>query len=209
MDQTTTMKLSVLPFLLCPITLVAQDKQASPLTLLASYMQGSFTSIEQARSDTDYFEIELEMARFNTDAKDGVWLYVEQATAAKKEKPYRQRVYHVQQVDENTFSSTIMSIKGGEFWYGSYKDPSALKALSMDSLEALPGCAITLTYKDGEFVGSTDGRQCSNAWGKATYATSEVTISPGLMVSWDRGYNDAGEQVWGAEKGGYRFAKKP
>jgi hypothetical protein len=185
----------------------AQDINPS-LDLLASYMQGSFTSIEQAKSDTDYFEIELEMARFNKDAKDGVWLYVEQATATKKEKPYRQRVYHVRQVDANTFTSTIMSIKGGDAWYGSFADPEKLNGLSMDSLQTLEGCAITLTQKDGVFSGSTDGRKCTNAWGKATYATSEVTISPGLMVSWDRGYNDAGEQVWGAEKGGYRFVKK-
>jgi len=202
------MKLSVLSLLLFPITLVAQDKEASPFDLLTAYMQGSFTSVEQAKSDTDYFEIELEMARFNTDAKDGVWLYVEQATAAKKEKPYRQRVYHVEQIDGNTFTSNIMSIKGGEAFYGSFATPEKLETLSLDSLEALPGCAITLTYKDGAFVGSTDGRKCTNAWGKAAYATSEVTVSPGLMVSWDRGYNDAGEQVWGAEKGGYRFVKK-
>lgn len=202
------MRLPLLYALLLPTVLIAQDKQASPFTLLTAYMQGTFSSVEQAKSDTDYFEIELEMARFNTDAKDGVWLYVEQATAAKKEKPYRQRVYHVEQVDANTFTSTIMSIKGGEVWYGSYAEPEKLNGLSLDSLEALPGCAITLTYKDGSFVGSTDGRKCANAWGKATYATSEVTISPGLMVSWDRGYNDAGEQVWGAEKGGYRFVKK-
>ncbi len=202
------MRLPLLSTLLLPTLLLAQDKEPS-LDLLVSYMQGTFSSIEQAKSDTDYFEIELEMARFNTEAEDGVWLYVEQATAAKKDKPYRQRVYHVQQVDANKFTSTIMSIKGGAAWYGSYKDPSTLGALPLDSLETLPGCAITLTYKDGAFVGSTDGRKCTNAWGKATYATSEVTVSPGLMVSWDRGYNDAGEQVWGAEKGGYRFVKKP
>jgi len=194
---------------LAPMLQASAQNINPSLDLLASYMQGSFTSIEQAKSDTDYFEIELEMARFNPDAKNGVWLYVEQATASKKDKPYRQRVYHVEQIDANTFTSTIMSIKGGEAWYGSFSDPMKLKGLSMDSLEALPGCAITLTYKDGAFVGSTDGRKCSNAWGKATYATSEVTISPGLMVSWDRGYNDAGEQVWGAEKGGYRFVKRP
>jgi hypothetical protein len=27
------------------------------------------------------------------------------------------------------------------------------------------------------------------------------------MVSWDRGFNDAGMQVWGAEKAGYRFER--
>lgn len=29
------------------------------------------------------------------------------------------------------------------------------------------------------------------------------------MLSWDRGWNDAGEQVWGAEKGGYHFEREP
>jgi hypothetical protein len=29
-----------------------------------------------------------------------------------------------------------------------------------------------------------------------------------MMLSWDRGYNADGKQVWGAEKGGYRFVKK-
>lgn len=202
------MRTLTLPVLFCGLSAFGQDKEASPFDLLASYMQGTFSSIEQAKSDTDYFEIELEMVRFNTEAKDGVWLYVEQATAAKKEKPYRQRVYHVEQVDANTFTSTIMSINGGAAWYGAFAQPEKLKGLSLDSLQALEGCAITLTYKDGAFTGSTDGRKCANAWGKATYATSEVTISPGLMVSWDRGYNDAGEQVWGAEKGGYRFVKR-
>jgi hypothetical protein len=29
-----------------------------------------------------------------------------------------------------------------------------------------------------------------------------------MMLSWDRGYNKDDKQVWGAEKGGYRFVKK-
>ena len=41
----------------------------------------------------------------------------------------------------------------------------------------------------------------------AAYATSEVTITENELISWDRGYNDKDEQVWGAEKGGYHFLK--
>jgi hypothetical protein len=29
-----------------------------------------------------------------------------------------------------------------------------------------------------------------------------------MMVSWDRGFDKEGKQVWGAQKGGYRFVKK-
>jgi hypothetical protein len=35
-----------------------------------------------------------------------------------------------------------------------------------------------------------------------------VTIWPDRLISWDRGWNDKGQQVWGAEKGGYIFVKQ-
>ena len=41
----------------------------------------------------------------------------------------------------------------------------------------------------------------------ASYASSIVTLTPKYLLSWDRGYNKEGEQVWGAEKGGYMFRK--
>jgi hypothetical protein len=40
-------------------------------------------------------------------------------------------------------------------------------------------------------------------------APEAAIVGPNGMVSWDRGYNDAGQQVWGAEKGGYEFVKRP
>jgi len=192
--------------LLAPELLCAQRTRS--LETLATTMAGSYTSAEQAAEDTSYFNIELEMVRIWPKRKDGAWLYVEQATAKDKGKPYRQRVYHLQEVNDSTFTSDILSIKGGSTFYGAYNDPSLLENLNADSLDMLEGCTITLRRVGANYAGSTNGRSCSNAWGKATYATSEVTIMSGRLVSWDRGYNDAGEQVWGAEKGGYRFLKR-
>lgn len=199
--------LATITVIILPLVSLAQN--SSSLEALASTMEGSYSSSAQALLDTNYFNIELEMVRIWPERTDGAWLYVEQATATNKEKPYRQRVYHVQQVNEDTFTSDILSINSGEKYYGAYKDPLFLSQISPDSVAMLSGCTITLTQKGDNYVGSTNERDCSNAWGKASYATSEVSISPGLMVSWDRGYNDAGEQVWGAENGGYHFVKKP
>lgn len=190
-----------------PVLLHAQRTRA--LEQLAYTMAGSYTSAEQATADSSYFEIELEMVRIWPKRRDGAWFYVEQATAASKEKPYRQRVYHLQEVDDSTFTSHILTLRGGEAWYGAYADPMRLATLSADSLDVLEGCAITLHRRGDRYVGSTNGRDCTNAWGRATYATSEVVLSEGRMESWDRGWNDAGEQVWGAEKGGYIFLKRP
>lgn len=207
--NTTMRVLTLLLFLLLSSgPLLAQRDSTKPtIDLLARYMLGSFSSAEQAKNDTDYFDIELEMARIWRSRTDGVWMYVEQARADAKFKPYRQRVYQLAQVDDSTFTSTVYSLDSAEWYVGGYKVTKLLDRTAAEKLIPLEGCALVLHWRNNAFVGATDDKACKNAWGKATYATSEVTVKADRMISWDRGYNDAGEQVWGAEKGGYIFLK--
>ena len=58
-----------------------------------------------------------------------------------------------------------------------------------------------MVHADGIFRGSTEAGQCPSALRGASYATAEVVVGPEGIDSWDRGYDAAGEQVWGAEKG--------
>ncbi|MBK8230937.1 MAG: hypothetical protein IT349_04755 [Candidatus Eisenbacteria bacterium] len=59
----------------------------------------------------------------------------------------------------------------------------------------------------GGYAGSTIGLDCESDLRGAAYATSEVSITKGGIVSWDRGFDASGVQVWGAERGGYRFLR--
>ena len=189
-----------------PVLLHAQRTRA--LEQLAYTMAGSYSSAEQAKTDSSYFEIELEMVRIWPKRRDGAWFYVEQATATSKEKPYRQRVYHLREVNDSTFVSRILTIKGGASFFGAYKDPVKLAALSSDSLVGLEGCDITLQRRGNSYVGSTVEGRCPSTREGAMYTTSEVTLYPDRMVSWDRGWDAKGKQVWGAVKGGYVFIKR-
>ncbi|MBL7981723.1 MAG: chromophore lyase CpcT/CpeT [Flavobacteriales bacterium] len=190
------------------LPLCSNAQRTRELEELAYALAGSYTSAEQAKTDTSYYEIELEMVRIWPKRKDGAWFYVEQAMASSKAKPYRQRVYHVKQVNDSTFTSTILTLKGGAGWYGAYADLVKLEQLPMDSLEALDGCDITLVRRGTVYEGSTRERECPSTRNNASYTTSEVVLRRDRMVSWDRGWNAAGEQVWGAEKGGYIFIKR-
>jgi hypothetical protein len=92
---------------------------------------------------------------------------------------------------------------------GAWKENDPLKNLNTDSLVSRNGCAIMLTKNtDGTFNGKTGEKTCPSNLRGAIYATSEVTLSPEQMVSWDRGFNAENKQVWGAEKGGYIFRKR-
>lgn len=93
-------------------------------------------------------------------------------------------------------------IKGGPSLLGAYRGPVLLERLSIDSLIALEGCAITLHRCGAGSEGSMVKGTCPTIREGASYTTSEVMLTSGRMVSWDRGWNSEGMQAWGATKGG-------
>jgi len=188
--------------------------QPGPLTQkdlkhLAGIMAGEFSSEKQAGADSSYLHIKLNMTHVMTENPDGYWLYVEQAMASAPDKPYRQRVYHLFLQDDQTIVSKVFELKNPDQYTGGSKDKSKLAVIAPDSLVDRQGCSIYLKkLGKNTFTGSTPGKECLSSLRGAVYATSEVTISPGKMVSWDRGWDREDKQVWGAEKGGYVFLKE-
>jgi hypothetical protein len=182
--------------------------QADDFSTLIDYMTGSFSSAAQAKTDSDFYDIRLEMVRIWPENDEGAWLYVEQAVATHLDKPYRQRIYHVTQISENEFESAIFTfdepLKVAGFW----KTPDQFEELSFDDLTEREGCSVFLKKQaDGSYAGSTNERDCLSTHRGASYATSIVTIKKNRLVSWDQGFDENGQQIWGAVKGGYIFDK--
>lgn len=180
-------------------------------------MSGSFTSRDQALADPEYFEIELRMAPIWPGRSDGPWLYVEQARADSGDRPYRQRVYRLGHqsgpgVPAGVFISEVYTLPEpvGRFT-GAWADQSraAFAGLSPRDLTLLEGCTVRLRWDPQRrvFTGGTDGTGCASTRQGAAYTTSQIELGEGLLTSWDRGFDAAGRQVWGAKSGGYRFVK--
>lgn len=179
--------------------------QSKDFKELATFMAGSFSSEEQHLKDTaNYFDIHLQIIPIWKNNSDGYWYFVEQAMNGFLEKPYRQRVYHLKENDKG-FESVIYTLKDPLRFTGK---PEMVESLPFDSLTEKEGCSVFLTKtNEKEYSGSTAGKNCPSDRKGATYTTSIVTITENLLLSWDRGHNEKDEQVWGAEKGGYRFLK--
>lgn len=204
--ESEMLSLMLIPALLAPAPAVPNP---GSLEELATFMTGRFSSADQAKADPkNFFDIRLEVSRIWKDRTDGVWLYVEQAAADSLAKPYRQRIYHLTRLPEGRFQSVIYSFSGDALRFaGAWKEPAKLEGLKPEHLEARKGCAVFLIHRDGRYLGSTRERECESALRGAAYATTEVEISSETLISWDRGYDTAGVQVWGAKTGGYRFQK--
>ena len=170
---------------------------------VAVILTGEFSSREQAEMDPEYFPIQLRHVPIWVDRADGPWLYVEQALEGKA--PYRQRIYHLVNV-EGGVRSEIFTMPSAPEYAGA--NAERLSALTPDDLTPREGCAIELErIAKGHYRGSTVDDECTSTLAGATYATSEVDLRHRELVTWDRGYDADGNQVWGATAGPYRFRR--
>ena len=70
------------------------------------------------------------------------------------------------------------------------------------------GSEVRLMRLDADhFKGATGDQTCPSSLYGGSYAQSEVEVTEGRVVSWDRGFDAEGNHIWGAEKGGYEFVK--
>lgn len=181
----------------------------SQLPLLTEWMQGHFDSSKQAQADKDFFEIHLNMKQIWSEDKNSVWLYVEQAAKGYLDKPYRQRVYKLEQLTENEFASHVYLLPDAKAYIGAHNQVNKFSQVSPEQLTIKQGCTVYLTWNDAakEFSGSTKKDECKSKLRGATYATSTVTVTQDAIVSWDQGFDNNNKQVWGAVKAGYVFDK--
>ena len=182
------------------------DLKDVQLDELYSLMQGSFNSGKQAQQDSTYFDISLHMYPIWEDK--GKFLYVEQALSSNQDRPYRQRVYELTQINDSVLSSAVYRIPNDSLWIGKWKTPSDFDSISPSDLSIRDGCAVLLKRIEANyFKGTTLNDACKSALRGASYATSKVEITSERISSWDQGFDASGNQVWGAEKGGYVFDK--
>lgn len=185
-----------------------KNKKANELEKVAHLMTGVFSSAEQAEMDSAFYSINLVMTPIWEDDKEARWLYVEQAVSSMLDRPYRQRVYKLTHADDGSIESKVFALSDTEKYINSWNTPEIFNAITPDSLVVREGCSVFLKKgTDGCYTGSTVDDLCKSTLRGAAYATSIVTVCPDKVISWDQGWNDAGEQVWGAVKAGYIFKK--
>lgn len=175
---------------------------------LADRMTGIFSCFDQSARDSAYRGIILHIKPIWKTRADGYWFYAEEATVQHLQQPSRQMVYHVYQQDNYTLVSKVYELRNPEQFVTAWKDENKLYQLTEDALIEAQGCGVYLhKNKQGDFIGASNGKQCLSTFRGATYSTSEVTFYKDRLLSWERGWDASGKQIWGAEKTGNIFIK--
>ena len=202
------MRLSFL--LVLNLILLAGRASAEPTTLerLAALLPGTYSTADQARNDQNFRNVTLHIVRLWPDRSDGPWLYLEQALTDAPEHPYRQRIYQLAPRADGSLEARIFELSDPIGLTEAWKVPARFAKLDPAKLVPCAGCTLIFHVQaDGSFKGGTEGRDCASNLRGASYATTETSVNPRQIITWERGYNAGGVQVWGSILGGFIFRK--
>jgi hypothetical protein len=163
-------------------------------------ISGTFSTYHQSVMDSTFDNVIVHTRPIRKD-KYGVWVYTEQGEA-KNYVPYRQRVYLITQQDSVLLQRTF-----------TIKNPQRFSILtadmfSVDDLEYKQGCDIRIYKKfHTMYMGMTDGTNCVATFRGSVYVTSTFMVLPYGVVSWERGYDNNHNQVWGSQHGYYIYER--
>lgn len=177
---------------------------------LYQYLSGRFDSAEQAANDQRYFSIQLWICPADAPELGPRVLYVEQARSDSLAQPYRQRLYVIEPLADEPPTraiSRVFELADPAGAVGLCERPTRGAFAASDATEKV-GCGVYMTWDSDHFSGQTHERDCPSSLNGASFASSEVELRSDLMSSWDRGYDAAGAQVWGATAGPYRFVRR-
>ncbi|XP_058092895.1 chromophore lyase CRL, chloroplastic isoform X2 [Magnolia sinica] len=171
--------------------------------IVAESLCGEKFSREQARRDpVNYFNLRM-LTCPATEMVDGSRvLYFEQAFWRTPQKPFRQL--------------SSYAIRDAEEYKNFCDRPKDQRPQPDEVIGDIAEHLITIHLSRCErgkrclYEGSTPSGGFPNSWSGAAYCTSDLALLKHNEIhTWDRGYDDEGNQVWGVKGGPYEFKPAP
>ncbi|MBF2047910.1 MAG: chromophore lyase CpcT/CpeT [Elainella sp. C42_A2020_010] len=183
------------------------------LTQLAHWLAGEFDNQPQAQDQPVWFvSLRLWQRPLPFRIQGRLALFCEQANSLYLDAPYRQRILVLQPSDNlQQGRAQYLAFKQPERFKGAGAQPERLQTLTLDDLEALPGCELTITYTNQRFKADPDPdvKCCFQYNGQTRQVILGFEATATQFLSWDRGVDpDSGKLLWGALMGAYQFHKR-
>ncbi|NEP17414.1 MAG: chorismate mutase [Leptolyngbya sp. SIO4C1] len=189
-------------------TAIAAPAQAqlSP-EAVAAHLEGVMTTAEQAAVDPNFVSVRMTTCRVTVpdatpDAANSIYLYQEQALSNNLAEPYRQRFLQIVPGEDQRIESRSFKPESPEPWVGLCD--RADRQVPTAALGELI-CTVALRESVLGYVGSTPAAGCPASFRGAASITNVVVLHDDGMDTWDRGFDAAGEQLWGADGEPYRY----
>ncbi len=201
---------SVLELAITSLLTLSSQAIASPKLAqvedVASHLIGVMDTSQQVTVDPNRVnvrmttcQVRLDEANSSFNIPNSIFLYQEQALAEKLDQPYRQRILRLA---ANPYGEGVESKSFQYFEPETLVDlclqPEVNRVVSSQGLTDV-NCSVFLVPIATIYLGKTPPEGCPTNFRGATKITNLVILNAQGMETWDKGLNDEGQRVWGAE----------
>lgn len=182
-------------------------------TTLAQWLAGEFDNQAQAQDQPVWFvPLRLWHRPLPFRIEGHLALFCEQSNTLNLEAPYRQRVVILRSLSDPLLGkATYRAFKQPDRVRGAGANPELLATLTVDDLEELPGCELTIASLADRFKAEPepDAKCCFQYNGETRQVILGFEAAIDRFWSFDRGVEpETGKLLWGAMMGPYEFQKR-
>ncbi len=150
-------------------------------------------------------QVTVEKADASVNTSPSVFLYQEQALSKRLSSPYRQRFLRIAPSRDNLkVESAAFKPPAGAAWVGLCTKPEAERTVQRKDIGET-NCSVFLQPKGENYIGETPAAGCPSNYKGATRITNRIVLHQAGMDTLDRGFDAAGNQIWGAKEEPYQF----
>ena len=176
------------------------------LDTLASWLPGTYSSLEHSRRDPAYEHLTLHISHIWPERDSTAWFYTEIVDADDEIRG--QTIYQIAAVEEGMFEIIPFLLRNAADVVGGWKHPEQFDTIAVRDLVRERNCELYLQFSGTSFFGSTHGTACKCAIEGASYMTKEIEIRSYGVMMWERAYTASDELIWGPPKSGYVFLRE-
>lgn len=189
---------------------------------LGRCLAGAFQNRQQALAEPSwYVHLKLWIHPTALFAEDSLTFFMEQASAAYKQPPYRQRLLRLR-LQATTLTAEYYALKQPEAFCGAAQSPARLAQLTTDDLQMLEGSTLLINSHSNDAETRFEARQYPGERcqflvnGETKYvelafdaiAPHSADRQQGSFLMYDKGIDpDTGKATWGALRGPFRLLK--
>lgn len=179
---------------------------------VASHLVGIMDTSAQVRTNPKAPNVRMTTCKIqlkDTDSSksspQAIFLYQEQAMSQSLGKPYRQRFLRIApSADRQSVESASFKPAHPESLIGLCNQPAAKRVVGLDDIGSAK-CSVFLEPDGDNYVGETPATGCPSDYKGAVRVTNRIVLHKTGMDTWDRAFDAAGNQVWGAKGAPYQF----
>ena len=182
---------------------------------VVEHLEGKMTA-SVVKEDSTTIQVQMTTCRVRVAGEhNSIFLYQEQGLVGKLDRPYRQRFLEITTEEdtkdtENTDSELVYSLsykpENLSQWVNFCDRDLVKRVASQEQLGKLV-CRVTLKPLLNVYAGKTASGGCPATFRGAVKITNRIVLHQEGMDTWDRGFDESVNQVWGARDRAYQFRR--